>query len=83
MPKYDNILFDLDGTITYSVRGIINGVEYGLRKLNEIYNLNMEIPSRDVLRKFIGPTLDISFIKYCARNQKEEKLASEFIKYYR
>ncbi|TKZ36089.1 HAD-IA family hydrolase [Brachyspira catarrhinii] len=80
MPKYENILFDLDGTITDSAIGIINGVIYGIKKINEIHNLNIEIPSKDILRKFIGPPLDISFMKYC---HKDENLANEFIKYYR
>ena len=80
MHKYENILFDLDGTITDSALGIINGVIYGIKKVNEIYNSNIEIPSQDILRKFIGPPLDISFMKYC---RKDENLAIEFIKYYR
>ena len=80
MSKYENILFDLDGTITDSAGGIVNGVIYGIKKVNEIHNLNIEIPSKYILRKFIGPPLDISFIKYC---REDENLASEFIKYYR
>lgn len=80
MSKYKNILFDLDGTITDSAGGIVNGVIYGIKKVNEIHNLNIKIPSKDILRKFIGPPLDISFIKYCS---KDENLANEFIKYYR
>ena len=80
MSKYENILFDLDGTITDSANGIINGVIYGIKKVNEIYNLNIEIPSKEILRKFIGPPLDISFMKYC---HNDENLANEFIKYYR
>lgn len=80
MSKYENILFDLDGTITDSANGIINGVIYGIKKVNKIYNLNIEMPSKEILRKFIGPPLDISFMKYCRNN---ENLANEFIKYYR
>ena len=80
MSKYENILFDLDGTITDSAGGIANGVIYGIKKVNEIHNLNIEISSKDILRKFIGPPLDISFIKYCC---EDENLANEFIKYYR
>lgn len=80
MYKYENILFDLDGTITDSALGIINGVIYGINKINEIHNLNIEMPSNNILRKFIGPPLDVSFLKYC---YKDETLANEFIKYYR
>ena len=53
MSKYENILFDLDGTITDSANGIINGVIYGIKKVNEIYNLNIEMPSKEILRKFV------------------------------
>lgn len=80
MHKYKNILFDLDGTITDSAPGIINGIIYGIKKINENHNLNIEIPSKNILRKFIGPPLDISFIKYC---YNDDKFANEFIKYYR
>ena len=80
MSKYCNILFDLDGTITDSVLGITNAVLYGIKKINEIYNLNIDIPSNETLRKFIGPPLDASFRKYC---YDDEKLSIEFIKFYR
>ena len=80
MSKYYNILFDLDGTITDSALGITNAVLYGIKKINEIYNLNIDIPSNETLRKFIGPPLDASFRKYC---YDDEKLSIEFIKFYR
>ncbi|ASJ22679.1 phosphatase [Brachyspira hampsonii] len=80
MPKYINVLFDLDGTITDSAPGIINGVLYGIKKINEVYNLNINIPDNDTLRKFIGPPLDASFKKYCL---DDEKLSFDFIKFYR
>lgn len=80
MPKYYNILFDLDGTITDSAPGIINGVIYGIKKINEVYNLNIDMPNDKILRKFIGPPLDVSFRKYC---HDDEKLSLEFVKFYR
>lgn len=79
--KYKNILFDLDGTITDSAKGITNAVKYGIKKMSEIYpELNIVLPEDDILRKFIGPPLDISFKKYIYDNQDK---AMEFIKYYR
>ncbi|MEI0557390.1 HAD-IA family hydrolase [Brachyspira intermedia] len=80
MPKYINVLFDLDGTITDSAPGIINGALYGIKKINDVYNLNISIPDNDTLRKFIGPPLDVSFRKYCL---DDEKLSLDFIKFYR
>ena len=47
----DTILFDLDGTLTDSYRGITNSVKYALKELG------YEIPSEDRLREFIGPPL--------------------------
>lgn len=79
--KYKNILFDLDGTITDSANGITNAVKYGIKKMFDIYpELNIVLPEDDILRKFIGPPLDISFKKYIYDNQYK---AMEFIKYYR
>ena len=80
MPKYYNILFDLDGTITDSAPGIINAVVYGIKKINEVYNLKINMPNDKILRKFIGPPLDVSFRKYC---YDDEKLSLEFVKFYR
>lgn len=80
MPKYYNILFDLDGTITDSAPGIINAVVYGIKKVNEVYNLKINMPNDKILRKFIGPPLDVSFRKYC---YDDEKLSLEFVKFYR
>lgn len=79
--KYKNILFDLDGTITDSANGITNAVKYGIKKMSDIYpELNIVLPEDDILRKFIGHPLDISFKKYIYDNQDK---AMEFIKYYR
>ncbi|WP_297285163.1 HAD hydrolase-like protein [uncultured Brachyspira sp.] len=79
--KYKNILFDLDGTITDSANGITNAVKYGIKKMSDIYpDLNIVLPEDNILRKFIGPPLDISFRKYIYDNQDK---AMEFIKYYR
>lgn len=79
--QYKNILFDLDGTITDSANGITNAVKYGIHKMREIYpDFNIKLPEDNVLRKFIGPPLDMSFKKYIYDNQDK---AMEFIKYYR
>jgi len=47
--------FDLDGTIVMSHNGIFSSVKYALNKMG------YEIPSEDVLMKFIGPPLNYSF----------------------
>lgn len=49
------ILFDLDGTITNPAPGFFVSVRYALEQLD------VECPSEDVLRKYIGPPLRDSF----------------------
>lgn len=52
--KYSTLLFDLDGTLTDSEPGIVNGVRLALRE----YGID---PDPDLLRSFIGPSLYSSF----------------------
>lgn len=67
-------LFDLDGTIVNSKKGIINAIKYSLNKMNE------KIPNESELNKFLGPPLLESFEKYCKINSEKSELA---IKYFR
>lgn len=55
---YQNLLFDLDGTLTNSAEGITKCVQYALH--------HMGIEEHDLTRlyKFIGPPLRASFEKY-------------------
>jgi phosphoglycolate phosphatase len=53
--KYTTILFDFDGTMVDSSRIILPCVQ------NTYRELGMELPSKDILRKFIGPPLNESF----------------------
>lgn len=68
------ILFDLDGTITDSMPGITNSVEYALAKFS-IYEAD-----KSVLNKFVGPPLLNSFMKYYGFSREKAQLA---VKYYR
>ena len=49
--KMDNILFDLDGTLTDPKEGIINSILYSLKKLDISEHSIKELDS------FIGPPL--------------------------
>lgn len=49
------ILFDLDGTLIDSEVGIVASIEYALGKLGA------PLPSRDILRTWIGPPLRATF----------------------
>lgn len=66
-----NIIFDLDGTISKSARGILNAFEYALDKMGKSY-------SRDDLYKYIGPPLRDSFVK-----ELGEDLADQGVDFYR
>ncbi len=54
----NNILFDLDGTLTDSGEGIINCAILALE------HFGLPIPSREALRVIVGPPLDQSFIRF-------------------
>ena len=58
MKNYQYILFDLDGTLTNLQLGITTCVAYAL----ESFGIHTENPEE--LRKFIGPPLKESFVKY-------------------
>lgn len=51
----NNILFDLDGTLTDSVHGITNCFRYTLE------NLNLSVPTETELLSFVGPPLHRTF----------------------
>lgn len=72
--RYQYYLFDLDGTLTDSGRGITNSVKYALAKYG-VMN-----PEMDTLLKFVGPPLADSFQKYYGLSAEESKQA---IVYYR
>lgn len=71
--SYQYILFDLDGTLTDPGVGIINSVRYALRQ----YGLDGD---PQFLRRFIGPPLVDSFMKYYGFGERQAK---EAVAYYR
>lgn len=68
------VLFDLDGTITDSGPGIMNGVRYALKKAG------MREASEEELRSFIGPPLKEQFRDFCGTTDEE---AAEMVRLYR
>ena len=60
MPQtgFDAVLFDLDGTLTESGEGIVRSAAHALRKLGA------PTLSEDILRRFVGPPLLESFMRY-------------------
>ncbi|MEE1087175.1 MAG: HAD-IA family hydrolase [Schaedlerella sp.] len=70
------ILFDLDGTLTDSGEGIINSVEYTLKKYG------FEVEDREQLRSFVGPPLAAQFSKYCGFSKEEGHRAVDVYREY-
>ena len=71
---WDTILFDLDGTLTDSGPGIINGVEYTVEQMG------LPRHERSFYRRFIGPPLQWSFQEFFGL---EEDRAKEAVRTYR
>jgi len=76
MRKLRNILFDLDGTIIDPKEGIINSIIYSLDKMG------LEEKETEQLRKFIGPPLVDSYIKYYNLNIEQANKAVSFYREY-
>ncbi len=75
---YKYILFDLDGTISDSAKGIMNGVIYALKKFDIIET------DQAALNTFIGPPLVDSFMKnYSFSNEKALKAVEFYREFYR
>lgn len=75
---YDNILFDLDGTLIDSGPGITNSVAYSLKKYG------IEVIDRTELYKFIGPPLHESYEKFYGFSKEKSMEAVEYYReYYR
>lgn len=71
---YNNILFDLDGTLTDPGIGITNSVAYALEKFD------IKVNDRAELFKFIGPPLMDSFSCFCGFDRADCEKA---VVYYR
>lgn len=72
--NFDNILFDLDGTIINSEIGVTGCVVYALRKFG------IEETDRALLRKFLGPPLSDSFMRFYGFDTEK---AEKAVAYYR
>ena len=67
MTRYQNYLFDLDGTLTDPGTGIKNSIRYALTRFG--------LPSLEetILDRFIGPPLLDSFVKYCGVSNEDSR----------
>lgn len=75
MKQYKHILFDLDGTLTDPQEGIINSVQYALKRFG-VQRENHE------LLYFIGPPLHKSFEEIFETEQKAFEAVDVYREYY-
>ena len=68
---YDAVIFDLDGTLTDSEKGIRLCTEYALEKMGR------PIPPPETLRRFLGPPLADSFMRWCGMTEEEAARGTE------
>ncbi len=76
MGKYVYILFDLDGTLTDSGPGIMNGFAYAIQSMGG------QVTDRDQLRKFVGPPLKDSFSGILGYSPEDTEKAIRFYREY-
>ena len=69
--KYDAVIFDLDGTLTDSQPGIFACTRYALEKMG------LPVPPEHVLRRFLGPPLADSYIRYCGMTEEQAAFATD------
>lgn len=75
---YSTVFFDLDGTVINSEKGILNSVEYALKKYGAA------VPERSELNFFLGPPLEDSFAKLLKVPKIEAQILVEYYReYYR
>ena len=67
MQRY--LFFDLDGTLTDSMPGIVHAVQYALR------HFGIEPPADEALRCFVGPPMRDSFMEFYGMGAEEAERA--------
>ena len=75
-PVYKAVLFDLDGTLSDSGRGIINGFTYAIEKMGR------QVPLKEQLQRFIGPSLHDSFGRVLGYSPEDTKKAVAIYREY-
>lgn len=74
--NYNNIFFDLDGTLTNPFEGITNSVIHALKRMN------ITPPPQNQLACFIGPPLDEIFMEKYNLTQPQAHQAIEYFREY-
>lgn len=74
--KYQAVIFDLDGTLTESSPGILNGIRYAFDKMK------MECPDEATLRRYLGPPLLNSLMAFSGFTLEQASLGQEYYREY-
>lgn len=75
--KYSFVIFDFDGTIADTRRGVFDSIEYALT------SFGFEVPDETVLNSFLGPPLFESFQKLTScDDETAEKLTAKYRELY-
>ena len=74
MKKYKAILFDLDGTLLDTTKGVIAAVQKTIKELG------LQMPSEEILNKFVGPPMQLSFQNYFGMEEKEALKAANMFR---
>ncbi|MBR6951840.1 MAG: HAD hydrolase-like protein [Oscillospiraceae bacterium] len=73
---YENILFDLDGTVTESAPGIFQSIRYAMDRMN------VPLPDSLDMSVFIGPPLTVSFRSILGLSESDADRAVSFYREY-
>jgi len=69
-------MFDLDGTLTDSKPGLVNAIEFAVRKMG------LAPLPQAVVEKFLGPPLFGSFEKHCGMDRETARIAVSYFREY-
>ena len=72
-PAYQTVIFDIDGTLLKSDRGVMNALKYTTEKMGVPY------PSAEIRQKFIGPPLHYNFHDLMGMNEADTARAMELV----
>lgn len=74
--KFQNVIFDLDGTLLDTTEGVVESVRYAARELGY-----PKAPEEE-LQKFIGPPIQQSFVSYYGADEKQAQEAADIFREY-
>ena len=72
--KFTSVLFDLDGTLTESGLGITRCAAYACGQMG------FPVPDADILQRFVGPPLILSFMEHVGMTQAQAHRAAAFFR---